>query len=39
MFVQLPFGHAEMRVDTRNPQKIRPAGALEIIRRVRARRS
>ena len=39
MFVHLPFGHAEVRVDTRDPHKIRPRGALEIIRRARASRS
>jgi hypothetical protein len=35
MFVQLPFGHAEVRVDTRDPRKLGPASALEVIRRVR----
>jgi hypothetical protein len=39
MFVQLPFGHVEVRIDPRDPHKIRPAGALEVIRRIRARRS
>jgi hypothetical protein len=39
MFLHLPFGHAEVRVDVRDPKKLRPAGALEVIRRVRARRS
>jgi hypothetical protein len=39
MFFQLPFGHAEVRVDPRDPHKICPAGALEVIRRVRGRRS
>jgi hypothetical protein len=39
MFVQLPFGHAEVRVDPRDPHKIRSRGALEVIRRVRAGRS
>jgi len=39
MFFHLPFGHAEVRVDSRDPHKIRLAGANEVIRRVRARRS
>lgn len=39
MFVHLPFGHAEVRIDTRDPHKIRPSGALEVIRRTRRRRS
>jgi hypothetical protein len=39
MFIQLPFGHAEVRVDPRDPRKICPTAAHEIIRRVRARRS
>ena len=39
MFFHLPFGHADMRVDSRDPRSVRPAGALDVIRRVRARRS
>jgi hypothetical protein len=39
MLFHLPFGHADVRVDSRNPQKYRPAAALDVIRRVRARRS
>jgi hypothetical protein len=39
MFFQLPFGHTEVRVDSRDPHKLRPASALEVIRRVRSRRS
>jgi hypothetical protein len=39
MFLHLPFGHAEVRVDARDPKKLRPAGALDVIRRVRARKS
>jgi hypothetical protein len=38
MFFHLPFGHAEVRVDSRDPRKTCPAGALDIIRRVRGRR-
>jgi hypothetical protein len=38
MFFHLPFGHAEVRVDTRDPHKLCPSAALEVIRRVRARR-
>jgi hypothetical protein len=39
MFFHLPFGHAEVRIDSRDPHKIRSTAALEVIRRVRARRS
>jgi hypothetical protein len=39
MFFHLPFGHAEVRVDSRDPHKIGRAGANDVIRRVRARRS
>jgi hypothetical protein len=39
MFVHLPFGHADVRVDPREPRKTGAASALEIIRRVRGRRS
>jgi len=39
MFFHLPFGHAEVRADRRGRGKMCPAGALEVIRRVRARRS
>jgi len=39
MLFHLPFGHAEVRVDSRDPHKIRATPALEVIRRVRARRS
>lgn len=39
MFIQLPFGHTEVRVDHRDPHKIRPTAALSIIRRVRAGKS
>ena len=35
MFVQLPFGHAETRIDPREPRKLAPTSALEVIRRVR----
>jgi hypothetical protein len=39
MFVQMPFGHVEVRVDSRDPRKLGHQGALEVIRRVRGRRS
>jgi hypothetical protein len=39
MLFHLPFGHAEVRVDSRDPHKIRSTAALDVIRRVRARRS
>jgi hypothetical protein len=39
MFFHLPFGHAEVRVDARDPHKIGPRAALDVIRCVRARRS
>ncbi len=39
MFFHLPFGHAEVRVDARDPRKIRPRAALDVIRYVRARAS
>ena len=39
VFTHLPFGHTEVRVDPRDPRKIGPSTAHEIIRRVRARRS
>jgi hypothetical protein len=39
MFVHMPFGHTEVRVDSRDPRKLGAAGALEVIRRVRGRRS
>jgi hypothetical protein len=35
MFVQLPFGHTEVRIDSRDPRKLVPPSALEVIRRVR----
>ena len=39
MLFHLPFGHVEVRVDSRDPHKIRSTAALDVIRRVRARRS
>lgn len=39
MFIQLPFGHTEVRVDSRDPRKVAGASALEVIRRVRRSRS
>jgi hypothetical protein len=39
MFVQLPFGHTEVRVDTRNPRKLAATSALDVIRRVRREKS
>ena len=39
MFVHMPFGHTEVRVDSRDPRKLAPTSALEVIRRVRRRRS
>jgi hypothetical protein len=38
MLFHLPFGHAEVRVDSRDPHKFSPAAANDVIRRVRARR-
>ena len=39
MLFHLPFGHAEVRVDSRDPRKNGPVSALEVIRRTRGRRS
>ena len=39
MFAHLPYGHVEVRVDSRDPRKLGPTPALEIVRRVRGRRS
>lgn len=39
MYVHLPLGHTEVRVDSRDPRKLGHPGALEVIRRVRGRRS
>jgi hypothetical protein len=39
MYVPMPFGHIEVRVDSRDPRKLGHSGALDIIRRVRNRRS
>lgn len=39
MFFHLPFGHAEARVDSRDPRKLSEISSLEVIRRVRGRRS
>ena len=39
MYVHLPLGHIEVRVDSRDPRKLGRPGSLEIIRRVRGRRS
>jgi hypothetical protein len=39
MLFHLPFGHAEVRIDSRDPHKNCPAAANDVIRRVRARRS
>ena len=39
MYVHMPFGHIEVRVDSRDPRKVGHAGALEVVRRVRRRRS
>jgi hypothetical protein len=35
MFVHLPFGHTEVRVDPRRPRGTRIAPALDVIRRLR----
>jgi hypothetical protein len=36
MFFRLPFGHVDVKVDSRNPRGSGvPAPALEILRRVR----
>ena len=39
MYVHTPFGHIEVRVDSHDPRKLGHAGALDVIRRVRRRRS
>jgi hypothetical protein len=39
MYVHTPLGHTEVRVDPRDPRKLGHPGALEVIRRVRGRRS
>ena len=39
MYVHLPTGHIEVRVDSHEPRKLGHAGALDVIRRVRRRRS
>jgi hypothetical protein len=39
MFFHLPFGHAEVRVDSRDPRKNGAVSALDVIRRTRGRRS
>jgi hypothetical protein len=39
MFVHLPHGHTEVRVDARDPRKFGPRAALDIIRRTREKRS
>ena len=39
MFVHMPFGHTEVRVDSRDPRKLGATSALEVIRRVRGRQS
>jgi hypothetical protein len=39
MVVHMPFGHVEVRVDSRDPHKLGAPGALEIVRRVRGRRT
>ena len=39
MYVHMPLGHIEVRVDSRDPRRLGRAGALDVIRRVRARRS
>ena len=39
MYVHMPFGHIEVRVDSHDPRKLGHAGALDVIRRVRGRRS
>jgi hypothetical protein len=39
MFAHLPYGHVEVRVDSRDPRKLAPTSSLEIIRRIRGRRS
>jgi len=39
MFAHLRYGHVEVRVDSRDPRKLAPASSLEIIRRIRGRRS
>jgi hypothetical protein len=38
MFIHLPFGYTEARIDPRRPRETPLAGALEVLRRVRARR-
>ena len=39
MFVHLPYGHTEVRVDARDPHKLAPRGSLEVIRKIREGRS
>jgi hypothetical protein len=39
MYVHLPMGHIEVRVDSRDPRKLGHPGALDVIRRVRGRRT
>jgi hypothetical protein len=39
MFFRLPFGHIDVKIDSRNPRGAStPAPALEILRRVRGGR-
>jgi hypothetical protein len=39
MFFRLPFGHVDVKIDSRNPRGAgTPAPALEILRRVRGER-
>jgi hypothetical protein len=39
MFVHLPYGHTEVRVDARDPRKLGPRASLDVIRKVREERS
>jgi hypothetical protein len=39
MYFHMPFGHIEVRVDSRDPHKLGGNSALDVIRRVRGRRS
>ncbi len=39
MFVHLPFGHTEVRVDPRRPRETRLASAHDVLRRIRGLKS
>ncbi len=37
MLFRLPFGHTDVKIDSRNPRGETPAPALDILRRVRGK--